>query len=88
MNAVVAARAQVMSRADAIAASAVECLLMELETWPKPGLVSHVDSGSHDDMDANTFRTSAVTLEPYHQPPASGRAVRAARGAPSCAGFS
>ncbi len=23
-----------------IAASAVDCLLLELETWPKPGLVS------------------------------------------------
>jgi triphosphoribosyl-dephospho-CoA synthase len=43
----------------AIAASAVHCLLLELETWPKPGLVSHVDPGSHDDMDADTLRISA-----------------------------
>ena len=49
----------------AIAASAVRCLLIELETWPKPGLVSHVDCGSHDDMDADTFRVSAAALEPY-----------------------
>ena len=44
---------------------AVGCLLQELETWPKPGLVSHVDCGSHDDMDADTFRASATALEPY-----------------------
>jgi triphosphoribosyl-dephospho-CoA synthase len=44
---------------------AVGCLLQELETWPKPGLVSHVDRGSHDDMDADTFRASATALEPY-----------------------
>jgi triphosphoribosyl-dephospho-CoA synthase len=51
--------------AAAIATSAVSCLILELETWPKPGLVSHVDSGSHEDMDADTFRVSATALEPY-----------------------
>jgi triphosphoribosyl-dephospho-CoA synthase len=40
---------------------------MELETWPKPGLVSHVDNGSHDDMDAGTFRRSAAAIKPYFQ---------------------
>ena len=49
----------------AIATSAMACLLLELETWPKPGLVSHVDSGSHDDMDATTFRDSAAAIAPY-----------------------
>jgi triphosphoribosyl-dephospho-CoA synthase len=48
-----------------IAASAVRCLILELETWPKPGLVSHVDSGSHEDMDARTFRVSAAAIAPY-----------------------
>ena len=48
-----------------IAASAIHCLLLELETWPKPGLVSHVDTGSHTDMDADTFRRSAIALRPY-----------------------
>jgi triphosphoribosyl-dephospho-CoA synthase len=50
-----------------IAASAVHCLLLELETWPKPGLVSHIDPGSHDDMDADTFRASAAAIGPYFQ---------------------
>lgn len=59
--------AQAPSKASAIGDSAVRCLLMELETWPKPGLVSHVDNGSHDDMDAGTFRTSAATIGPYFQ---------------------
>lgn len=49
----------------AIAASAVDCLLLELETWPKPGLVSHVDTGSHNDMTADTFRSSAAAIAPY-----------------------
>ncbi|KQV70175.1 triphosphoribosyl-dephospho-CoA synthase MdcB [Rhizobium sp. Root1220] len=48
-----------------IAASAAQSLLLELETWPKPGLVSHVDTGSHDDMDADTFRRSAAAIRPY-----------------------
>jgi triphosphoribosyl-dephospho-CoA synthase len=51
--------------ADAIAARAVDCLLVEVWTWPKPGLVSHVDNGSHADMDADTFRRSAAAIRPY-----------------------
>jgi triphosphoribosyl-dephospho-CoA synthase len=57
--------AQAPSNANAIGDSAVRCLLMELETWPKPGLVSHVDNGSHDDMNADTFRNSAAAIKPY-----------------------
>jgi triphosphoribosyl-dephospho-CoA synthase len=51
--------------ADAIAATAVRCLLRELETWPKPGLISHVDSGSHSDMNFGTFQRSAAAIKPY-----------------------
>jgi triphosphoribosyl-dephospho-CoA synthase len=47
------------------AALAEACLLHEVDTWPKPGLVSHVDAGSHQDMDAGTFRRSAFALRPY-----------------------
>lgn len=50
---------------DAIAALATRSLLLELETWPKPGLVSYVDCGSHDDMDAGMFRASAQAIQPY-----------------------
>jgi len=55
--------------------SAVHCLLTELETWPKPGLVSHVDNGSHDDMDAGTFRRSAAAIRPYFQQLADAAAL-------------
>jgi triphosphoribosyl-dephospho-CoA synthase len=51
--------------ARAIAAYAVDCLLLELETYPKPGLVSHMDRGSHTDMDADTLRRGATALGPY-----------------------
>jgi triphosphoribosyl-dephospho-CoA synthase len=57
--------AQTPCNAGAIGDSAVSCLLMELDTWPKPGLVSRVDNGSHDDMDADTFRSSAAAIKPY-----------------------
>jgi ATP:dephospho-CoA triphosphoribosyl transferase len=40
-------------------------LQLEIETWPKPGLVSHIDSGSHSDMDASTFYRSARALHPF-----------------------
>jgi triphosphoribosyl-dephospho-CoA synthase len=52
--------------ADHVADLAKAALLAELETWPKPGLVSHVDSGSHTDMDANTFKISATAIAPFY----------------------
>jgi triphosphoribosyl-dephospho-CoA synthase len=57
--------ASVKQDARGIAAHAVDCLLQELETYPKPGLVSHIDAGSHTDMDADTLRRSATALGPY-----------------------
>jgi len=48
-----------------IATLAHDALLREVETYPKPGLVSRIDSGSHDDMDANTFRRSAAAIRPH-----------------------
>ena len=44
---------------------AEHCLRLEVQTWPKPGLVSHVDNGSHTDMDAMTFYRSAAALAPF-----------------------
>jgi triphosphoribosyl-dephospho-CoA synthase len=52
--------------ADHVADTAQTALLAELETWPKPGLVSHVDSGSHTDMDASTLRASARAIAPFY----------------------
>jgi triphosphoribosyl-dephospho-CoA synthase len=50
-------------------------LELELFTWPKPGLVSHLDSGAHEDMDADLVRASARCLEPFFtQLAASGAA--------------
>ena len=45
-----------------VARCAVRALLRELETYPKPGLVSLVDSGSHADMHASHFVASASVL--------------------------
>jgi triphosphoribosyl-dephospho-CoA synthase len=52
--------------ADHVADAAKSALLDELETWPKPGLVSHMDSGSHTDMDASTLRASAAAIAPFY----------------------
>lgn len=64
-NCLTAVRPGGVHDAEAIAAIATRCLLDELETWPKPGLVSHLDAGSHSDMDAATFRRSATAIQPY-----------------------
>ncbi|WP_082643320.1 triphosphoribosyl-dephospho-CoA synthase MdcB [Methylobacterium sp. GXS13] len=52
-------------RPERVANLAHAALIDELETWPKPGLVSPVDSGSHLDMDAETLRRSAAAIRPY-----------------------
>lgn len=44
---------------------ALEALLYEVVTQPKPGLVDPVDNGSHHDMDVFTFINSSVTMRPY-----------------------
>jgi triphosphoribosyl-dephospho-CoA synthase len=48
-----------------IARAAVRSLYDELSLYPKPGLVSLADSGSHDDMDAATFMRSLFSLRRY-----------------------
>jgi triphosphoribosyl-dephospho-CoA synthase len=53
-----------LSAAD-IGRAATLALHDELELAPKPGLVSFVDSGSHDDMDAHSFMQSLFALRHY-----------------------
>ncbi|MFA9219270.1 MAG: triphosphoribosyl-dephospho-CoA synthase MdcB [Sphingomonadaceae bacterium] len=48
-----------------IARLAVRSLYAELALYPKPGLVSLIDTGSHDDMDAHTFMRSLFSLRHY-----------------------
>ena len=48
-----------------IALRAVRSLYAELTLYPKPGLVSLVDNGSHDDMTAATFMRSLFALRHY-----------------------
>lgn len=55
-----------MSTASMLAGLAVNGLHLEIDTWPKPGLVSHVDNGAHKDMDAALLHLSAETLLPYY----------------------
>lgn len=40
-------------------------LKKELECYPKPGLVSYIDSGSHEDMNHKTFVSSINSLSDY-----------------------
>ncbi|WP_175812851.1 triphosphoribosyl-dephospho-CoA synthase MdcB [Burkholderia contaminans] len=65
MSAWAACRVPALSDAERIAELAERSLVLEIETYPKPGLVSHVDTGSHADMDAATFARSAAVLRPY-----------------------
>ncbi|MEG8046268.1 triphosphoribosyl-dephospho-CoA synthase [Sphingomonas aerolata] len=63
MTALVAATPAVDT--DAIGHAAALCLRREIATYPKPGLVSPVDAGAHDDMDAAMMNRSADALAPY-----------------------
>jgi triphosphoribosyl-dephospho-CoA synthase len=44
---------------------AIHALLRELTLHPKPGLVSPVDNGAHDDMNVTTFVRSLLALRSY-----------------------
>ncbi len=50
-----------------VAALAVQSLLDEVYTTPKPGLVDRRNNGSHKDMDIRLFEASAKALQPYFQ---------------------
>jgi triphosphoribosyl-dephospho-CoA synthase len=50
---------------NATARLSVRCLYTELVLYPKPGLVSPVDNGSHTDMTAATFMRSLFALRHY-----------------------
>ena len=61
----------------ALAHDAVQALHDELAAYPKPGLVSLVDSGSHDDMDHALMARSAEALrQPFVELAAAGRQAR------------
>jgi triphosphoribosyl-dephospho-CoA synthase len=51
--------------AAAIGRAATLSLYDELSLSPKPGLVTLIDCGSHDDMDAHTFMRSLFSLRRY-----------------------
>lgn len=51
--------------AEQIADLAVQSLLDEVHTTPKPGLVDKRNNGSHRDMDIPLFERSAESLRPY-----------------------
>jgi triphosphoribosyl-dephospho-CoA synthase len=55
---------------------AVSALWEEVVTYPKPGLVSLVDSGSHGDMTAATFLRSVLSLRHYFERMAAAGMVR------------
>ncbi|MGB6307134.1 MAG: triphosphoribosyl-dephospho-CoA synthase MdcB [Steroidobacteraceae bacterium] len=61
-----------------IARTAVRALFKELVLYPKPGLVSRVDSGAHADMNAATLMRSLFTLRHYFRDCASAGASGAA----------
>ena len=44
---------------------ALSAMFAEVQTTPKPGLVDRANSGSHTDMDINSFERSAAALEWY-----------------------
>jgi triphosphoribosyl-dephospho-CoA synthase len=53
------------STARTIGHFALQSLYLELSAYPKPGLVSPIDSGSHRDMDASLFFRSLFSLRRY-----------------------
>lgn len=65
MNAAMVLARPASRTAARVARSAVRCLYQELALYPKPGLVSLVDNGSHVDVNAETFLRSMFALRHY-----------------------
>jgi triphosphoribosyl-dephospho-CoA synthase len=65
-------------RSEDVGGLAALCLMLEVETHPKPGLVSHIDNGAHCDMDAALLIRSAQTLAPFFADLAAAGAAGAA----------
>lgn len=65
-------------RSEDIGDFATLCLKLEVETYPKPGLVSHIDNGAHRDMDAALLIRSAESLSPFFADLAAAGAAGAA----------
>jgi len=60
----------------ALARAAVAAMRDELQAYPKPGLVSPIDSGAHADMDFDLMcRSAASLLQPFASLAAAGRAA-------------
>lgn len=70
-------RLRTASTATGIARAASQALLGELACYPKPGLVSFVDNGAHEDMNAATFLASIDALHGYFQAIAAAGVARA-----------
>jgi len=68
--------------AQTAAQKAVRALLYEVTTTPKPGLVDRRNCGSHKDMDAFTFMSSAASLYPYFEACTRAGQVTASQPAP------
>ncbi|MEG2073605.1 MAG: triphosphoribosyl-dephospho-CoA synthase CitG [Angelakisella sp.] len=51
--------------AEFIGRACTQALIAEVSATPKPGLVDKDNSGSHRDMDFDTFITSITTISPY-----------------------
>ena len=62
VRAAAAVRLAAAPSAHELGRAAVRALHAELTLYPKPGLVSPVDRGAHDDMDAATFQRSLFVL--------------------------
>lgn len=60
-----------------IGRAAIRALYREIALYPKPGLVSPIDSGAHSDMDMQTFLRSLSALRNYFPEIASAGAVGA-----------
>lgn len=67
MNAAAFQVSMVSECADSIARKAAYALYSELALYPKPGLVSPIDSGAHTDMSLSTFIRSLSAIRGYYR---------------------
>ena len=66
-----------MKKVDILGELATRSILLEVSTYPKPGLVTPFSSGAHRDMDFTLFLKSTAVCQGFKKYPTMATTIKA-----------